>query len=68
MAFSPDGTKFLIGPGEGVWAAGGETDFRLWRTVDQKPLGQPIPSYGKAAFSPDGKLVVLQGTDSKLRF
>jgi WD40 repeat protein/tetratricopeptide (TPR) repeat protein len=68
VAFSADGSKFLTAGGGGVFALGGETYLRVWRTADQKPIGQPIPCQGDAAFTPDGKLVVLRGTDSRLHF
>ncbi len=68
VAFSPDGSKFLTAGGGGLFVLGGETYLRVWRTVDQKPIGQPIPCQGGGAFSPDGKLVVLRGADSRLHF
>jgi eukaryotic-like serine/threonine-protein kinase len=68
VAFSPDGSKFLTAGGGGLFVLGGETYLRVWRTVDQKPIGQPIPCLGGGAFSPDGKLVLLGGADSRLHF
>jgi WD40 repeat protein/tetratricopeptide (TPR) repeat protein/tRNA A-37 threonylcarbamoyl transferase component Bud32 len=68
VAFSPDSSRFLTAGGGGMITLGGETYLRVWRTADQKPIGQPIPCLGNAAFTPDGKLVVLRAADSRLHF